>query len=56
MTLFVLDPLGSGILFFEFYRILDILQKYSISQNYEFFWLFENVSNMEIKQKNKISM
>lgn len=45
------DMEGSGILFFEYFRILTILK----ALNAEFFWLFENVNSMPIKYKEVIS-
>lgn len=51
----VIDAEGSGILFFEYYRIFDSLKKRSVVGKYEFFWLFENVKNMENINKNIIS-
>lgn len=48
----LLDPDGTGILFFEYVRIIQSLRVVN-SQN--FFWLFENVASMPIKYKEIIS-
>ncbi|XP_017770102.1 PREDICTED: DNA (cytosine-5)-methyltransferase 3A-like [Nicrophorus vespilloides] len=45
------EPSGTGILFFYFFKILTTMAKI----NGPFFWLFENVSSMNIKNKNIIS-
>lgn len=49
---FFLDTDGTGVLFFEFYRIVSILKNLN---EQPFFWLFENVSSMHINYKNAIS-
>lgn len=49
------DPDGSGILFFDFYRIWHYLSVKAARENQPFYWLFENVASMEIKNKDTIS-
>ncbi|XP_034231386.1 DNA (cytosine-5)-methyltransferase 3C-like isoform X2 [Thrips palmi] len=41
------DPDGTGILFFEFIRIRNYLNAAAMEGGYEFFWLFENVTNLD---------
>lgn len=45
---------GSGRLFFEYYRLLNILKPKEDDPR-PFFWLFENVVLMETKTKTDIS-
>ncbi|XP_023247412.1 DNA (cytosine-5)-methyltransferase 3A-like, partial [Copidosoma floridanum] len=47
------DSNGTGILFYEYHRILELLRKYYMSC--DFFWLFENVSSMTSVTRDKIS-
>jgi len=49
------DPEGTGILFFEFYRIWHYLNVKASRANTPFYWLFENVASMENKNKDTIS-
>jgi len=44
---------GTGLLFFEFFRILNLLQK--LHPNCHLFWLFENVVFMSREDKTTIS-
>lgn len=44
---------GTGILFFEFYRVLNIVQK--LCKDRHVFWLFENVTAMKSEYKAIIS-
>lgn len=53
--MYVLDPNGTGILFFDYYRILEHLKLINKQENREFFWMFENVKNMENITKDIIS-
>jgi len=53
--MFTVDPDGTGILFFDFYRIWNYLQTKSRRENTPFYWLFENVASMELKNKEYIS-
>ncbi|KAF5289599.1 hypothetical protein FQR65_LT11790 [Abscondita terminalis] len=46
------DYTGSGILFFEYFRIILLLKKYNKDG---FFWLFENVSSMQLSIREIIS-
>ncbi|XP_050533477.1 DNA (cytosine-5)-methyltransferase 3C-like [Daktulosphaira vitifoliae] len=49
------DATGTGVLFFEYYRIWNLLKKKQIKENSTFYWMYENVANMELKHKNIIS-
>jgi len=49
----ILDATGTGILFFDFYRILMTLM--SIQPGHSVFWLFENVVHMNKETKATIS-
>ncbi|CAH1732600.1 unnamed protein product [Aphis gossypii] len=51
----IFDPDGTGILYFDFYRIWNYLQTKSRRENTPFYWLFENVASMELKNKEYIS-
>lgn len=51
----ILDCTGTGILFFDYFRIWHLLNLESIQENRPFYWLFENVANMELKTKDTIS-
>jgi len=42
-----LDPDGTGILFFDFFRIRGYLQSEAEREGYDFFWMFENVTNLD---------
>ncbi|KAF5276678.1 hypothetical protein FQA39_LY06482 [Lamprigera yunnana] len=46
------DDQGTGMLFFEFYRVLLLLKKYNQDG---FYWLYENVASMELSTKETIS-
>lgn len=50
--LYILDFTGTGVLFFEFHRILCSLRHLN---KQPFFWLFENVASMPISAKEVIS-
>ncbi|CAL4067489.1 unnamed protein product, partial [Meganyctiphanes norvegica] len=54
--LFDLD--GTGILFFQYYRVLKTIQLHQARfyKNHHVFWLFENVKGMRTVYKNYISM
>ncbi|GJQ70652.1 hypothetical protein Trydic_g23041 [Trypoxylus dichotomus] len=43
---------GTGVLFFEFYRILTNLQMYNLRP---FFWLYENVASMSLQSRMSIT-
>ncbi|KAK4871726.1 hypothetical protein RN001_015850 [Aquatica leii] len=47
------DGEGSGILFFEFYRIILLLKKYNKNG---FYWMYENVSSMQLSCREAISL
>ncbi|XP_026819840.1 DNA (cytosine-5)-methyltransferase 3C-like [Rhopalosiphum maidis] len=51
----IYDPDGTGILFFDYYRIWNYLQVKCRRNNTPFYWLFENVASMELKNKEYIS-
>jgi len=53
--MYVLDPNGTGILFFEFFRILEQLKRKNKDEKLELFWMFENVRNMDNITKDTIS-
>lgn len=53
--MFTVDPEGTGILFFDYYRIWNYLNVKAARENIPFYWLFENVASMEIKNKDTIS-
>ena len=53
MFIFYLFAGGTGLLFFEFYRILNLLQK--LHPDCHLFWLFENVVFMSREDKTTIS-
>ncbi|KAK9694866.1 C-5 cytosine-specific DNA methylase [Popillia japonica] len=46
------DIEGTGVLFFEFYRILTNIQMYN---SRSFFWLYENVASMSVQSKVSIT-
>lgn len=48
---FSTDTLGTGPMFFEFYRIWNILKQ----TNEPFYWMFENVCHMEVVNRDTIS-
>lgn len=47
------DLSGTGALFFEFYRILNLVKQEGDGTN--FFFLFENVASMDVKHRETIS-
>ncbi|KAF2361780.1 PWWP domain [Trinorchestia longiramus] len=47
------DPSGTGILFFEFVRILKSVAR--VNKQHGLFWLFENVASMPVEYRNTIS-
>lgn len=49
------DPTTSGVLFFDFNRVLKFLQASSIRNGRMFFWLFENVAAMPHDFRDTIS-
>ncbi|KAL4152868.1 hypothetical protein QTP88_000701 [Uroleucon formosanum] len=49
------NPEGTGILFFDNYRIWNYLNVKAAKENIPFHWLFENVASMENKNKDTIS-
>lgn len=55
----LLDPEGTGCLFFDFYRVLKIIEpprhNRESGQARPFFWLFENVVSMKGIEKQRIS-
>ncbi|XP_060847967.1 DNA (cytosine-5)-methyltransferase 3C-like [Rhopalosiphum padi] len=51
----IYDPDGTGILFFDFYRIWNYLQEKCRRDNTPFYWMFENVASMELKNREYIS-
>lgn len=53
--MFTVDPEGTGILFFDYYRIWNYLNVKAAKENIPFHWLFENVASMENKNKDTIS-
>ncbi|KAJ8685719.1 hypothetical protein QAD02_021512 [Eretmocerus hayati] len=46
------DPNGTGILFYEYCRIMKLLKKYNKSRH--LFWLFENVASMSRESRQQI--
>ncbi|XP_065323665.1 DNA (cytosine-5)-methyltransferase 3B-like [Gordionus sp. m RMFG-2023] len=49
---------GTGQLFFEYYRILNLIRRFNRNKSGDvipFFWLYENVLKMEIKTRDTIS-
>lgn len=42
------DPDGTGILFFDFIRIREFLKAEAKYKGHEFFWMFENVTNLDL--------
>lgn len=49
------DPKGSGILFFQYYRILRALELMNKEKGIDFYWLYENVTAMEKVDRDGIS-
>ncbi|KAK3929537.1 DNA (cytosine-5)-methyltransferase 3A [Frankliniella fusca] len=49
------DTTGTGVLFFEFLRVMLYLKNKSEWEQRQFFWFFENTSKMEMKTKETIS-
>lgn len=49
----VLDPNGTGILFFEYCRILKLVKK--INNRRRLFWLYENVASMPTEYRLEIN-
>ena len=47
------DPEGTGILFFDFYRILRSVEVSNRGRHV--FWLFENVASMPVEYRKVIS-
>ena len=50
----LLDPEGSGILFFEYVRCLNVA-RLSANRDTPFFWMFENVLSMKLIERARIS-
>lgn len=50
----LLDPEGSGILFFEYVRCLNVA-RLSADPERPFFWMFENVLSMKLIERARIS-
>ncbi|XP_050437300.1 DNA (cytosine-5)-methyltransferase 3B-like [Adelges cooleyi] len=49
------DATGTGVLFFEYYRVWNLLKEKNNKENGTFYWMYENVANMELKHKKIIS-
>lgn len=51
----LINPDENGILFFDYYRIWNYLKVKSATENTPFYWLFENIASMEVKNQEIIS-
>ncbi|CAI6377412.1 unnamed protein product [Macrosiphum euphorbiae] len=49
------DPTGTGILFFDYYRIWNYLSLKAAREKTPFYWFYENLASMDIENKDIIS-
>ncbi|KAK3911589.1 DNA (cytosine-5)-methyltransferase 3B [Frankliniella fusca] len=50
------DPSGTGVLFYQYVRVLNFFEEKSVKKGTKLHWLFENTATMDAKTKSKITM
>lgn len=55
IKMYVPDPNGMPILFFDYYRIWNHFKNINKLENRKFFWMFQNTVNVEITTNDTIS-
>ncbi|KAK3918155.1 DNA (cytosine-5)-methyltransferase 3B [Frankliniella fusca] len=50
------DPSGTGVLFYQYVRVLNFFKEKTIKEGTKLYWLFENTATMDAQTKSKITM